>query len=69
METEEKGGNIILIEYKKFPEIYKPFEHEYKQCCQGKLLIISMGYPPKTPLSKKICKEMNELAELICRIC
>lgn len=66
-EAEENGGNIILIEYKKFPEIYKPFEHDYNQCCKGKLMIISMGYPPKTDLTKKICREMNELAELICQ--
>lgn len=63
--TEENGGKIILIVHERFPEIYKPARHEFNQCSEGNLLIISMGYPKGTPLSKKISTEMNELASLI----
>ena len=67
--AEKFGGKIILIKHEKFPEIYKPAKHDFNQCSQGNLLIISMGYPEGTLLSRKISKEMNELASLIASSC
>ena len=63
--AEEFGVKIILIKHEKFPKIYKPSKHDFNQCSQGNLLIISMGYPDGTILSRKISKEMNELASII----
>lgn len=63
--TEDISGKCILIQLEKFSEKYNPPAHEFKQCSGGNLLIISMGYPVGTPLTKKICNEMNTLASLI----
>lgn len=65
--AESEGAKIILIKHEAFPERYKPALHDFNQCSEGKLMIISMGYPQKTPLTKRICNEMNELAKLICK--
>ena len=67
--AEENGGKIILIKHEKFQDIYKPAKHDFNQCSKGNLLIISMGYPEGTILSRKISKEMNELASLIASSC
>lgn len=57
----EKGG-IILITHELFPEKYKPASHNFELCSAGRLLIISLGYPLKTKLTREICNEMNNLA-------
>lgn len=63
--AEENGGRIILIKHETLEERFKPFKHDFDLCSQGRLLIISLGYPKGTPISKKICEEMNELALFI----
>lgn len=59
---EQKGGKIILITHEEFPERYKPAVHNFELCSNGRLLIVSMGYPAKTALTREICNEMNKLA-------
>lgn len=67
--AEEKGSKLILIVINELGENFKPCKHEFYLCSQGNLLIISMGYPQKTGISKKICNEMNALAQLIASSC
>lgn len=62
---EEEDGKIILITHEIFPDRFKPSSHNFELCSKGRLLIISMGYPLKTPLSRAICNEMNSLAKEI----
>lgn len=62
---EETGANIILIVHEEFDERYKPSLHEFNLCCEGRLLIISLGKPKSTELTYEICTEMNELAAKI----
>lgn len=61
-EAEELGAKIILITHEAFGERYKPGAHDFDLCSQGRLLIISLGLPPKTPLSRALCLQMNDLA-------
>lgn len=65
-ECESLGGKIILITHEAFGDLFKPAAHDFKLCCEGRLLIISPGLPFKTPLSRAICNEMNKLALTIC---
>lgn len=60
--AEELGGQIILITHEVFPERFKPERHNFELCSSGQLLIISLGMPAGTPLSREICVRMNELA-------
>ncbi|MDE5870223.1 MAG: transposase [Muribaculaceae bacterium] len=64
-EAERRGVNIILIIHEAFPERYKPAAHDFNLCTQGRLLIISLGLPIGTPLSRQHCLQMNELATMI----
>lgn len=64
-EAETYGASVILITHEKFTERYKPASHDFNLCCGGRLLIISMGCPPKTVLTREICVRMNELAQKI----
>ena len=64
-EAESLGAKIILITHQAFPERFKPASHDFALCSEGRLLIISMGLPPGTPLSRSLCLEMNNLAEYI----
>lgn len=57
------GGKIILIQHKAFRPGYKPARELFKLCSEGRLVIVSLGMDEKTPLSREICKEMNELAK------
>ena len=59
---EQNRGKIILITHEAFPERFKPAAHNFELCSDGRLLIISMGYPAKTALTREICNEMNKLA-------
>ena len=61
-QIEALGAPIIFITHEAFPEKFRPAEHDFKLCCQGRLLIVSLGMKEKTRLSRKICMEMNELA-------
>lgn len=59
---EAAHGSIILIVHEAFPEKYKPGPQNFELCSRGRLLILSLGYDPKTRLSREICRRMNELA-------
>lgn len=61
-ESEAIGANIILIVHEAFPEKYKPHAHDFALCEQGRLLIISLGLPAKTELTRGLCMRMNKLA-------
>lgn len=64
-EAELIGSRIILITHEAFSERFKPAAHDFELCEQGRLLIISLGYPPKTELTREICLKMNALAAFI----
>ena len=61
--AEAADASIILIVHETLPERYKPEAHNFAQWAKGRWLILSMGLPVKTPLSREICIQMNELAE------
>lgn len=65
IEAEKGGGGIILICHEAFPERFKPAEHNFELCSSGRLLIISLGMPSKSALTREICNRMNELASEI----
>lgn len=60
-------ARIILITHEAFPERFKPSEHDFALCAAGRLLILSLGLPAKTPLSRDTCVAMNSLAAEIVR--
>ncbi|MDE6408880.1 MAG: transposase [Muribaculaceae bacterium] len=66
--AEEKNASIILITHESFPERFKPPAHDFELCSSGRLLIISLKEPPKTPLSRQLCLRMNKLAETIAKL-
>ncbi len=61
-EAESSGSKTILIVHEAFGERFKPSGHDFELCTDGRLLIISLGYPSGTVLSRKICLDMNSLA-------
>lgn len=67
-EIEALGANIILITHEAFPERFKPAKHDFDLCSAGRLLIISLGMPAQTPLSRKTCLTMNSLASQIANL-
>lgn len=67
--AETLDAKIILITHEAFPERYKPAEHDFDLCSNGRLLIISLEEPKGTPLSREICRRMNALALEISHIC
>lgn len=64
-EVESLGANIILITHEAFPERYKPAKHDFDLCSTGRLLILSLGLPPATPLTRSVCIAMNTFAALL----
>lgn len=68
VEAEKLGAKIILITHEAFAERYKPAAHAFALCSEGRLLIISLGLPAKTDLSRPLCLQMNSLAEAITSI-
>lgn len=68
-QAEAGGASIILITNEAFPERYKPSEHDFALCSAGRLLILSLGLPAKTPLDRDTCLDMNSLAEEIVGNC
>ncbi len=54
VEAEDIGANIILITHEAFGERFKPAAHDFNLCSQGRLLIISLGMPLNTPISRTI---------------
>lgn len=67
-EAEALGAKIILIVNEAFPERYKPAAHDFELCSAGRLLIISMGNPPNTPLSRAHCLAMNDFAATLATV-
>lgn len=67
-EAEAIGANIILITHEAFPERFKPAEHDFDLCSSGRLLIVSLGEPEGTGLTRDICMRMNNLAEEISKL-
>lgn len=64
-EAEANGAKIIIIVHESFPERFKPHAHDFALCEQGRLLIISLGLPIGTELSREHCVIMNNLAAVI----
>ncbi len=64
-EAESLSASIILITHETFGERFKPAKHDFDLCSQGRLLILSLSLPPKTPLSRELCLQMNALAAQI----
>lgn len=64
-EAEALGSKIILIVHEGFGERFKPADHDFNLCCQGLLLLLSLGLPSNEPLSRSLCLQMNDLAQYI----
>lgn len=64
-EAEAAGARVILIVPESFPERFKPSFHNFNLCSEGRLLIISMGQKPGSPLTRETCVKLNELAHEI----
>lgn len=64
-EAEAISAKIILITHEALPERFKPSAHDFSLCEEGRLLIISLGLPAGTHLSRSHCLQMNELARHI----
>lgn len=67
-EAEALGAKIILIVHEAFPDRFKPAAHDFALCSDGRLLIISLGMPIGTKLTRPICEQMNALANAIARL-
>ena len=67
-EIEALGAPVILIVHEIFGERFKPSAHDFELCSKGRLLIISLGEPKKTELTRELCLRMNALAEEIAAI-
>lgn len=64
-EAEALGTKVILITHEAFGERFKPAARDFDLCTQGRLLIISLGLPLGTPLTRSLCLRMNALAQTI----
>ena len=62
-EAEARGANIILITHEAIGDRFKPADHDFALCTQGRLLIIAPILPGTTTLTRAICLRMNALAE------
>ena len=67
-EAEALSARLILVTHEAFTDRYKPAAHDFDLCTQGRLLIISLGLPGSTPLSRDLCQRMNGLAQAIARL-
>ncbi|MDE6010774.1 MAG: hypothetical protein K2F87_04960, partial [Muribaculaceae bacterium] len=67
-EAEKLGAKMILITHEAFPERFKPATHDFSLCSEGRLLIISLGLPIGTKLTRPICERMNALANTIAHL-
>ena len=66
--AEEAGGKVILVVHEAFMERYRPAAHDFGLCCDGRLLIVSLGMPGSTVLERDTCLRMNALAREIAAI-
>lgn len=60
--AEAIGASVIFLTHEALSERFKPSEHDFALCSAGRMLIISLGLPAKTPLTREICQQMNALA-------
>ena len=67
-EVETLGAPIIQITHEAFPERFKPAAHDFALCSSGRLLIISLGLPCATELTRDLCQRMNALSDEICSL-
>lgn len=67
-EAEKRGAKIILLVHEALSERYKPAAHDFGLCSEGRLLIISLGQPAKTHLSRQMCVDMNNLAAQLAKL-
>lgn len=67
MEAEKKGGRVILITSKPFGERYKPAEHDFRLCEEGRLLIVAPVESPGDELDRSTCLKINRMAGEICK--
>lgn len=66
-EAEALGSRIILITHEAFGERYKPAAHDFELCAAGRMMIISMGHPVGTTLTRELCLQMNDLAATLAK--
>lgn len=64
-EAEALGAKIIFITHEAFPDRFKPAQHDFELCAEGRLLIISLGHPTETGLTREICLQANALSQKI----
>lgn len=64
--ADDAGSRVILIVHEAFGERYKPSGHDFDLCCEGRLLIVSLGCRAGIPLTRALCMQMNYLAHTIC---
>lgn len=62
VEAEESGARFILITHEAFGERFKPAAHDFDLCAKGRMLIITLGLPSMTSLTRQHCQDMNTLA-------
>ena len=63
--AEMMGGRIIMLDYKAFPEKFKPSKHEFDLCTLGKMLLISPEKSFAKELTYPVATKLNDLAEQI----
>lgn len=61
----ENGAGVILLRLEAFPHRFKPSGSLFELCAEGRLLIISQGAPPGSPLTRADAEALNRLASLI----
>ncbi len=67
-EAESQEMRIILITHEALPERFKPSAREFTLCSEGRLLILSLGYPVGTALSRAHCMQMNAFAKELSKL-
>ena len=65
-DAEGMGGRVILITNEPFGERYKPAEHDFNLCEEGRLLIVAPVEPFGATLERSTCLKMNATAKEIC---
>ena len=66
--AESLGGRIILVSSEPMGERFKPAEHDFNLCAEGRLLIIAPQKPLGEGLTRAICYRLNALAEAIAKL-
>lgn len=68
-EIEAIGGRIILLQHTAYKEREKPARHDFEQCCDGNLLILTPADYQNLEIldrpSRSQCLDMNSMAEKI----